>query len=363
MASGNGFPYILHDLLKNEASAIVTWTSTGTAFGILDNAAFGQDVLSSYFKHNKFSSFQRQLNLYGFRKIVKGRESGCYMHPMFLRDRPDLLSEVRRGVVPPCPPEYTRKVYGSGPRFMNQDDETDSEPELVIPSRGNRDRSPEVPSPGMGSAVALAGRAPPGASIRPGDIHHLNPYAGGGDHHHQPAYLRGMAPSQDRTGAGGAMGGGAAAHLPHRGVLSGAGGGYGGAMGMEDNGWSRARSGGGGGSAGAGGAGGGGGGFYRGGMDGGVPAGIAYQQQPPHHHHHQLQQQYQLQQHQLQQHHHQQGQYLHRQGMPDGGGGGATWGAAGVGGGGGEDGLLVESPGGPPLGRFLDGMDSPVVDG
>lgn len=52
--------------------------------------------------------------------------------------------QVRRGVVPPCPPEYTRKVYGSGPRFMNQDDETDSEPELVIPSRGNRDKSPEV---------------------------------------------------------------------------------------------------------------------------------------------------------------------------------------------------------------------------
>ncbi len=47
---------------------------------------------------NKFSSFQRQLNLYGFRKIVKGRESGCYMHPSFLRDRPDLLSEVRQDV-------------------------------------------------------------------------------------------------------------------------------------------------------------------------------------------------------------------------------------------------------------------------
>ncbi|CAM9805257.1 unnamed protein product, partial [Hapterophycus canaliculatus] len=64
----------------------VTWTSTGTAFGILDNTAFANDVLSSYFKHNKFSSFQRQLNLYGFRKIVKGRESGCYIHPASLRD-------------------------------------------------------------------------------------------------------------------------------------------------------------------------------------------------------------------------------------------------------------------------------------
>ena len=45
---------------------------------------------------NKFSSFQRQLNLYGFRKVVKGRESGCYMHPSFLRDNPEKLSEVGR---------------------------------------------------------------------------------------------------------------------------------------------------------------------------------------------------------------------------------------------------------------------------
>lgn len=44
---------------------------------------------------NKFSSFQRQLNLYGFRKVVKGRESGCYMHPSFLRDNPEKLTEVR----------------------------------------------------------------------------------------------------------------------------------------------------------------------------------------------------------------------------------------------------------------------------
>ena len=54
--------------------------------------------------------------------------------------------QVRRGVVPPCPESYTRKVYGSGPRFMNQDDDSDSEPELIIPSRGNRERSPVVRS-------------------------------------------------------------------------------------------------------------------------------------------------------------------------------------------------------------------------
>ena len=51
-------------------------------------------LLSSLTADNKFSSFQRQLNLYGFRKVVKGRESGCYMHPSFLRDNPEKLTEV-----------------------------------------------------------------------------------------------------------------------------------------------------------------------------------------------------------------------------------------------------------------------------
>ncbi|CAM9146287.1 unnamed protein product, partial [Pylaiella littoralis] len=295
MTSGNGFPYILHDLLKSEAANIVTWTSTGTAFGILDNAAFGQDVLSSYFKHNKFSSFQRQLNLYGFRKIVKGRESGCYMHPSFQRDRPDLLSEVKRGVVPPCPASYTRKVYGSGPRFMNQDDDSDSEPELLIPSRGTRDKSPD---PGQ-----LAGPLQdPGALRRIGDMHH-------------PQYPRGPGappppPQQQQQ------------QQQHQGVLSGARGGYdglhhAGAVGLEDGSW-RSRppnsmhgAGGAGRGGGVGGGGGGGGGdYYRGLESVGVPGGMLGAQ--AYSHQQQLQMQLQQQQQQQQQQHHLQQQQQQR---------------------------------------------------
>lgn len=44
--------------------------------------------------------------------------------------------QVKRGVVPPCPPHYNRKIYGSGPRFMSQDEGTDSEPELTADAMG-----------------------------------------------------------------------------------------------------------------------------------------------------------------------------------------------------------------------------------
>lgn len=49
-----------------------------------------------YFRHQKYSSFQRQLNLYGFRKISKGADTGAYTHDHFVKDGTDMLTLVRR---------------------------------------------------------------------------------------------------------------------------------------------------------------------------------------------------------------------------------------------------------------------------
>lgn len=43
--------------------------------------------------------------------------------------------------MPPCPPCYSRKIYGSGPRFMSQEEGSDSEPELVVQARGHWEKS------------------------------------------------------------------------------------------------------------------------------------------------------------------------------------------------------------------------------
>lgn len=49
-----------------------------------------------FFQQTKLTSFQRQLNLYGFFRFTSGPDQGCYFHPMFLRDRPDLCSIMVR---------------------------------------------------------------------------------------------------------------------------------------------------------------------------------------------------------------------------------------------------------------------------
>jgi hypothetical protein len=46
------------------------------------------------------ASFQRQLNLYGFRKVFRGPDSGGYAHPHFRRDHPELLGSVERAPQP-----------------------------------------------------------------------------------------------------------------------------------------------------------------------------------------------------------------------------------------------------------------------
>ena len=59
---------------------------------------FSEKVLPIYFNHNNYSSFIRQLNMYGFRKENKERKTKQeeYKNENFKRGHPELLQNIIR---------------------------------------------------------------------------------------------------------------------------------------------------------------------------------------------------------------------------------------------------------------------------
>lgn len=74
----------------------ISWSNDGKAFIIYHIKDFTDKVLPLFFKHSNFASFHRQLNLYGFvrdKKILTGK---AFKHPLFEKNRPDLVESIHK---------------------------------------------------------------------------------------------------------------------------------------------------------------------------------------------------------------------------------------------------------------------------
>ena len=84
----NLFMHKLYDILNNEEyKDIINWDIEGNGIIIKNIMKFCEIVLPKFWKHNNYSSFVRQLNLYGFHKsqgIIKEGEK--YEHDNFFKD-------------------------------------------------------------------------------------------------------------------------------------------------------------------------------------------------------------------------------------------------------------------------------------
>lgn len=117
------FPYKLHIMLdRMEAHAaegcllgksIVGWQPHGRAFKVHKKKEFVATIMPLFFKQTKYASFQRQLNLYGFKRITaRGPDNGAVWHNCFVRNQTHLVQNMVR-----------RKINGTKVRHSVQPDD------------------------------------------------------------------------------------------------------------------------------------------------------------------------------------------------------------------------------------------------
>ncbi|KAI4300419.1 hypothetical protein L6164_033802 [Bauhinia variegata] len=95
---GNPVPPFLSktfDLVDDPSlDPIISWSSTGGSFVVWDPMEFARLILPRNFKHNNLSSFVRQLNTYGFRKIDTDKWE--FANEAFQRGKKHLLKNIQR---------------------------------------------------------------------------------------------------------------------------------------------------------------------------------------------------------------------------------------------------------------------------
>jgi len=94
------FPWKLHEMLeiaeKEEFTNIVSWLPDHQSFKVYQIEVFVRDVMPKYFRQTKYKSFQRQLNMWGFERLLSGPSKGGYLHQHFKRGQPALCRYMKR---------------------------------------------------------------------------------------------------------------------------------------------------------------------------------------------------------------------------------------------------------------------------
>jgi len=147
------FPEKLHYMLSQVdgegVSHIVSWQPHGRCFIVHKPQQFVQDVMPRFFKQTKLTSFQRQLNLYGFVRLTAGTDRGGYYHELFLRGRMDLCRRMSRtrvkgnGSKGASSPETEPNFYKMTPAYETNSSSSTSLGEVGVPSIISAEESAE----------------------------------------------------------------------------------------------------------------------------------------------------------------------------------------------------------------------------
>ncbi|KAK6146692.1 hypothetical protein DH2020_020561 [Rehmannia glutinosa] len=103
--NGTSLPPFLvkcYEMVNDDSTnELISWSESNDSFIIWDESRFSSQLLPKYFKHSNFSSFVRQLNIYGFRKI--DTDHWQFANEAFIKGQKHLLKNISRRKQPQNP--------------------------------------------------------------------------------------------------------------------------------------------------------------------------------------------------------------------------------------------------------------------
>lgn len=169
------FPLKLHKILEdaeklNFASAI-SWMDDGKAFVIIDKNRLENEIMPRYFMSGKWKSFQRSLNMWGFKcdrthRVILPGPGYRRHHPLFLRGKIDLCYKMRRNQADKTPIKFPKKKKKTDPTFPQQPFPAPLESPTTPSVSANTESAPtETPAVRLTAAPTVAVTAAPAAAL------------------------------------------------------------------------------------------------------------------------------------------------------------------------------------------------------